>query len=137
MADRFSEAFGNLAWYNGHEEWLWKLADRLAESDAGTCPNCVPPDEWNTDKHALWMMLVSAFGDWGLTFDAVNENLPERIEMFGNDPRKIGADEYWDDRAVALSDIPGIAFSERFRNKLLYGVACTDAELEVMTHENP
>ena len=80
---------------------------------------------------------VAAAKGWGLTFDAVNENLPERIEMFGNDPRKIGADEYWDDRAVALSDIPGIALSERFRNKLLYGVACTDAELEVMAHENP
>lgn len=80
---------------------------------------------------------VEVAGCWGLTFDAINENLPERIEQYGNDPRKIGADEYWDDRAVALSDIPGIAFSERFRNKLLYGVACTDAELEVMTHENP
>ena len=41
---------------------------------------------------------VEAAEDWGLTFDAVNENLPERIELFGNDPRKIGADEYWADR---------------------------------------
>lgn len=80
---------------------------------------------------------VAAAEKWGLTFDAVNENLPERIKMFGNDSRKIGADEYWDDRAVALDEIPGIGFSERFRNKLLYGVACTDAELEVMTREYP
>ena len=80
---------------------------------------------------------VAAAKEWGLTFDAVNENLPEVIESFGSDTRKIFANEYWDDRAVALSDIPGIAFSERFRNKLLYGVACTDAELEVETNENP
>ena len=35
----------------------------------------------------------------GLHFDAVNENLPERVEYFGYDCRKIGANEYWDDRA--------------------------------------
>ncbi len=38
----------------------------------------------------------------GLTFDAVNANLPERIDFYGSDCRKIGADEYWDDRAVRL-----------------------------------
>lgn len=48
---------------------------------------------------------VAAAKGWGLTFDAVNENLPERIEMFGNDPRKIGADEYWDDRSVTLLNV--------------------------------
>ena len=34
----------------------------------------------------------------GLIFDAVNENLPENIEKFGNNPRKIYADVYIDDR---------------------------------------
>lgn len=36
----------------------------------------------------------------GICFDAVNENLPERIEIFGTDSRKISAEEYWDDKAV-------------------------------------
>ena len=35
----------------------------------------------------------------GLEFDAVNENLPDMIEKFGTDPRKIGADLYLDDKA--------------------------------------
>lgn len=35
----------------------------------------------------------------GLTFDAVNENLPETKEGFG-DPRKIVADIYIDDRSA-------------------------------------
>ena len=35
----------------------------------------------------------------GITFDAVNQNLPELIEAFGHDTRKIFANEYWDDRA--------------------------------------
>ena len=42
---------------------------------------------------------MAACRDWGLTFDAVNENLPERVKFFGTNPRKVGADEYWDDRA--------------------------------------
>ncbi|MBE5846714.1 MAG: hypothetical protein E7300_03460 [Lachnospiraceae bacterium] len=35
----------------------------------------------------------------GLTFDAVNENLPETIEKYGSDSRKITADIYIDDRS--------------------------------------
>jgi hypothetical protein len=38
----------------------------------------------------------------GLEFDAVNENLPEMIEMYGNDCRKIGADVYLDDKAMRV-----------------------------------
>lgn len=34
----------------------------------------------------------------GLMFDAVNENLPEEIEKFGSDPRKIGYDILIDDK---------------------------------------
>lgn len=42
--------------------------------------------------------------DWckgyGLEFDAVNDNLPENIEKYGNNPRKIYATCYIDDLAV-------------------------------------
>ena len=38
----------------------------------------------------------------GLRFEAVNENLPDIIEAFGGDTRKIFANEYWDDRAVVM-----------------------------------
>lgn len=36
----------------------------------------------------------------GLKFDTVNENLPELIEAYGGDTRKINADIYFDDKAV-------------------------------------
>lgn len=36
----------------------------------------------------------------GLEFDAVNENVPERIAEWGTNPRKIGADIYIDDLGV-------------------------------------
>lgn len=37
-----------------------------------------------------------------LRFDAINENLPELTEKFGNNCRKVFADEYWDDKAKAI-----------------------------------
>lgn len=43
---------------------------------------------------------IAACEKWGLHFDAVNENLPSWKEFFKNDTRKVGANEYWDDRAV-------------------------------------
>ena len=62
----------------------------------------------NGDKIILWtcrdgIELVNAIvacHEWGLDFDAINSNLPEQIIKYSSDPRKISADEYWDDRAV-------------------------------------
>ena len=45
---------------------------------------------------------IKACAEWGLTFDVVNDSTEEWKGFFGNNPRKVGADEYWDDRAVAL-----------------------------------
>lgn len=38
--------------------------------------------------------------DQGIEFDAVNDNLPELIEAYGENTRKISADIYIDDRAL-------------------------------------
>lgn len=39
---------------------------------------------------------------FGLEFDAVNENLPEVVQAYaGENPRKVSATEYWDDRAFS------------------------------------
>ena len=38
--------------------------------------------------------------DYGLVFDAVNDNLPEIVELYGNNSRKITCDIYIDDRSV-------------------------------------
>ena len=46
----------------------------------------------------------------GLEFDAINENIPEVIELFGHDTRKIYANAYLDDKAMS----PMVA--EMFRN---------------------
>lgn len=46
----------------------------------------------------------------GIAFDAVNENLPEMVERFGGDCRKVFADEYLDDKNVLPDTI-----EKRFR----------------------
>ena len=64
----------------------------------------------NGEKLILWTNRVGNRLDeavkWsaekGLVFDAVNENLPEIVEAFGVDSRKIFANEYIDDRNRSL-----------------------------------
>jgi hypothetical protein len=41
----------------------------------------------------------------GLVFDAYNENLPELIERYGGDCRKISADFYADDKNIFIVGI--------------------------------
>lgn len=58
------------------------------------------------DKLILWtcragkelLDAITACNKEGLYFDAVNDNLEEMKEAWGNNPRKVAADEYWDDR---------------------------------------
>lgn len=50
---------------------------------------------------------VQSCKDVGLEFDYINENVPERIQRYGSDCRKIGADIYLDDRAKSISEIVG------------------------------
>ena len=64
----------------------------------------------NGDKLILYTcregQLLAAAVMWcrkhGLEFDAINDNLPERIEEYGINSRKISADIYLDDRAIGV-----------------------------------
>lgn len=58
---------------------------------------------WTCREGKRLQEALDACKRWGLTFDAVNESLPEWLDAFGYNPRKIGASEYWDDRAVAIT----------------------------------
>lgn len=42
---------------------------------------------------------IDFLNDWKVPYDTINENIPERIEQYGTDPRKVGADLYIDDRS--------------------------------------
>lgn len=55
-------------------------------------------------------------GRHGIIFDAVNENLPEMIEYFQNDCRKVFANEYIDDRAIPMpGEAPALSVAELVR----------------------
>lgn len=84
---------------------------------------------WTCREGQLLQDALEACKRWGLTFDAINESLPDWIEAFGTQPRKIGATEYWDDRAVRIHQTDGTAAQERrnrmdkFNNDMLLGSA--------------
>lgn len=70
----------------------------------------------------------------GIHLDAVNENLPEIVEAFGGDCRKVFANEYWDDRAVLMSeqDIGEFSdgyhtFNSLYRQRLILFAALVNA----------
>ena len=72
--------------------------------------------QWKSDgnKLILWTCragealdkAVKWCSEHELQFDAVNDNLPEVIEMYGNNSRKISCDYYIDDRMMKM---PGMA----------------------------
>ena len=47
--------------------------------------------------------------DQGLSFDAINDNLPEIVELYGNNSRKITCDVYIDDRSVFIDSMGNLS----------------------------
>ena len=54
---------------------------------------------WTCRTGALLEDALYFCREHNINLDAVNENIQHRIELYGTDPRKVGADEYWDDKA--------------------------------------
>lgn len=95
--------------------------------DGTLCSDCYPKIGKANDALFQYLKMLQRMGDrlilWtcrrgvslkeaiafckarGLIFDAVNENLPEVIERFGGDSRKIFADIYIDDRSVKCLEL--------------------------------
>lgn len=53
---------------------------------------------WTCREGELLKEAVKYCNDFGLFFHAVNDNLPENIEYYGNNCRKVWAHHYIDDR---------------------------------------
>ena len=58
---------------------------------------------WTCREGKLLEEALAWCKSFGLEFDAINANLPERITLYKTDPRKVGADLYIDDRAEHVS----------------------------------
>ena len=57
---------------------------------------------WTLREGELLEKAITACKRVGLVFDSINGSLPEEITLWGHDPRKVAATEYWDDRAAKL-----------------------------------
>ena len=79
-------------------------------------------EQKNGAKVILWTNRVDQYLEealafcelYGIHLDAINENLPEIIEAFKGDPRKVFANEYWDDRAVWTTEYDIGDFSDGY-----------------------
>lgn len=60
---------------------------------------------WTCREGAELDAAVEACRAEGLEFDAVNDNLQEEKAKWGNNPRKVAADVYWDDKNRCF-DVP-------------------------------
>lgn len=76
----------------------WPVIDRALKEQARGAKLIL----WTCREGEELKVAIDACMDWGLEFDAVNNNLPEMQKAWGNNPRKIFANEYWDDRAVEV-----------------------------------
>ena len=61
---------------------------------------------WTCRHHGTLKNAVKWCKEQGLIFDAVNKNLPEVIEYFGSDTRKIFAHRYIDDKNYFHDALP-------------------------------
>lgn len=61
------DALESVIWYDGHYKWLKELCGELekAKADDRFYDNPFEPEEWHTEQHVIWMLLVGMFGDWG------------------------------------------------------------------------
>lgn len=59
---------------------------------------------WTNREGKLLEDAVEACKSVGIEFDAINQNLQWRIDLYGNDCRKVGADIYFDDKAFDFTN---------------------------------
>ena len=59
---------------------------------------------WTSRTDSALQEAIEWCKDHDLHFDAINENLPEVIELTGTDTRKVYANVYFDDRNRSISD---------------------------------
>ena len=75
-----------------------KLIEQLKKFKAESCKLIL----WTCRSDMMLDAAVSWCSEQGLTFDAINDNLPEYIKLFGNNSRKVLADIYIDDKCFCV-----------------------------------
>lgn len=92
------------------------VTDKFPEigEDIQVVQNFVKYRKLHGDKFVLWTCRTGKYLEHaveyckskGIEFDAINDNLPEIVDEYGDNPRKIFADYYIDDRnSVIMNDL--------------------------------
>lgn len=82
-------------------EWLKNYQSSGGKLILWTCRN----DQENRELESLALTKAIDFcKSQGLYFDSINKNLPEVIEKYSGDTRKVMADYYIDDKNVGVLD---------------------------------
>lgn len=76
-------------------KWVWADVERAQNKGAKIIL-------WTSRDNERLKDAVEFCVERGLHFDAINDNLDECKVLFGNNTRKVYANEYWDDKAVAI-----------------------------------
>ncbi len=112
-------------------EWAWPeigaphmdvINAAIREQNSGTALIL-----WTCRVGSLLESAVEWCSSYGLEFDAVNTNLPERIAAYRNDCRKVYADEYWDDHAIRMG-----AGREYWRNEEMADVQIMLDQMKIL-----
>ena len=98
--------------YPGVGEPIWATINRLKEEQANGAKAIL----WTNREGDELRTAVNTCKHYGIHFDAVNDNLPDIIKNFGSNPRKVFANEYWDDRMKIL---PHLKHPDGANDKLL------------------
>lgn len=63
--EKLYEALTDIIWYDDHIGWLRELCGTLekAKKEDDICQ--YPFEQWHTEQHTIWMLLVGMFGNWG------------------------------------------------------------------------
>lgn len=77
---------------------IWGIIARAKQEQANGAKLIL----WTLREGELLDKAITACKRVGLVFDSINCSLPEEIALWGHDPRKVAATEYWDDRAAQL-----------------------------------
>lgn len=84
---------------------------------------------WTCREGDELAIALDACASWGLHIAAVNDNLPEMQRFFGNNPRKIFGNEYWDDRAVNPTVDAAPAVHGRIKEYQIINSGCDDTTI--------
>lgn len=80
-------------------EPIWKTINALKARKEQGCAVIL----WTSRDGEFLQDAIRACDRVGLEFDAINKALPIHVQTYGSDPRKIYADEYWDDKGVHVT----------------------------------